>query len=310
LVIEEKGKPIRIKANASDNPLIRAAYATYASGKRTGAASGDSRMHFDSSAGVVDLAVTPQTDNAGLDWTMLVAIPRADHMGNLRNTVIQNIAIGALAVAIAISFGLWFSQRIARDVTRLSEATRLLASGQSPAAFDVNRADELGSIAKSMAQMSAGILTDPLTGALNRSTFEKRFDALQTQRGGAQSVSGAVVFVDLNVGDAVLAVSAQRLASALRRSDLLGRFGGDEFLLLLVDLGSQRDIDAALDRFREQLRAPIRVAGKSLSVNASFGVARFPEDGTTLNALTQKADERMYDNKHQRKLKLVVNDER
>jgi diguanylate cyclase len=307
LVKEENGKPTRLKAEASTNPLVRVSHAAFVTAAKNGKpnASGTIRTQFDSENGVVDLAVAPQADSAGLDWTMLVAIPRADHMGNLRKTVVQNIVIGLVAVAVAIMLGLWFSQRIARDVTRLSDATRLLASGQAPAALDMKRNDEIGSIARSMAQMSAGLLTDPLTGALNRSTFEKRFSLMYPADSKSEATEGALVFIDLNgfkqindsyghtVGDALLAVTAQRLASVLRRTDVLGRYGGDEFLLLL-SVHAQAEVDATIARCREQLASPVVVAGQKLTVNASFGSVLIPNDGRVLEQLLAAADKKMY----------------
>lgn len=47
------------------------------------------------------MSATAQRDAAGLDWTMVVAIPRSDHMGNLRRTILENVAIALLAVALA-----------------------------------------------------------------------------------------------------------------------------------------------------------------------------------------------------------------
>ncbi len=317
LVKQLNGKPVRAQATESGNTLIRQSYAAFTKAK-TDASSATAptsaiRARFDSDSGSVDLAATPQVDGAGLKWTMFVAVPRADHTGNLRATVIQNIAIGLLAVAMAIALGLWFSQRIARDVTRLSEATRLLASGHSAESLNINRNDEIGSIAKSMAQMSAGLLTDPLTGALNRSTFEKRFNAQFASLSDSSQTLGALVFIDLNdfkqindtrghtVGDALLAVTAQRLASVLRRSDALGRFGGDEFLLLLSNVSSQSEVDATIKRCRDQLEQPVIVAGHTLRVAASFGSALIPTEGRTLDRAMSAADANMYRDKRARK---------
>jgi diguanylate cyclase len=317
LVTMVNGKPVRARVAESGNALIRGAYAAVTktqseNGRRNPSATAI-RTRFDSDSGSVDLAATPQVDGAGLKWTMFVAVPRADHTSNLRTTVIQNIAIGLLAVAAAIALGLWFSQRIARDVTRLSEATRLLASGQSPEALNINRNDEIGSIAKSMAQLSAGLLTDPLTGALNRSTFEKRFNAQFASQADVSKTVGALVFIDLNdfkaindsrghtVGDALLAVTAQRLASVLRRSDALGRFGGDEFLLLLSNVSSQSEVDTTIKRCREQLEQPVIVAGHTLRIAAAFGSALIPNEGRTLDHAISAADANMYRDKRARK---------
>ena len=138
----------RLRADQSNNPLIRQAFAQLQrpANARTALVGGAdiARYSFDDGSGRVHMSATAQRDGAGLDWTMVVAIPRSDHMGNLRRTIFQNIAIGLLAVALALASGLWLMNRVTADVRRLSEATRLLARGQSPDRLFSDRKDELG----------------------------------------------------------------------------------------------------------------------------------------------------------------------
>lgn len=300
----------RLRADQSANPLIRQAYAQLlaASDIRTTAVRGVdiARYSFDGDGSRVHMSATAQRDAAGLDWTMVVAIPRSDHMGNVRRTILQNVAIGLLAIALALAAGLWIMHRVTGDVRRLSEATRLLARGQSPERLFPDRKDELGSIARAVEEFKEGLLIDPLTGALTRPTFEKRFAA---HLHAAPAEGLAVGFVDMDkfknvndqfghaLGDAVLAVSAQRIASALRRDDLLARYGGDEFVLMLSGVTSDDDLAARLAEITRRLDEPIALAGQSIRAGASCGGALYPRDGTTLLQLVEVADARMFGEK-------------
>jgi diguanylate cyclase (GGDEF)-like protein len=303
----------RLRADQSANPLIRQAYAQLqaASDIRTTAVRGVdiARYSFDGDGSRVHMSATAQRDAAGLDWTMVVAIPRSDHMGNVRRTILQNVVIGLLAIALALAAGLWIMHRVTGDVRRLSEATRLLARGQSPERLFPDRKDELGSIARAVEEFKEGLLIDPLTGALTRPTFEKRFAA---HVHAAPAGSLAVGFVDMDkfknvndqfghaLGDAVLAVSAQRIASALRRDDLLARYGGDEFVLMLSGVTSDDDLAVRLDEITRRLDEPIALAGQSIQAGASCGGALYPRDGTTLLQLVEVADARMFGEKKSR----------
>jgi diguanylate cyclase len=210
------------------------------------------------------------------------------------------------AVLVALALAIWVSHRISTDISRLASATQLLARGSSPTPLFAGRNDELGRIGRALQEFSTGLLNDPLTGALNRVTFEKRFNALVAQNSATNPVRFGVVFVDMNefkqvndthghaVGDAVLAVSARRLASVLRENDLLARFGGDEFLILLSSVQTDSQMSVAIRRLQAQLQPAVQIAGLSINVGASCGGALFSRDGETLDALIKAADERMF----------------
>ena len=146
---------------------------------------------------------------------------------------------------------------------------------------------------------------DWLTHLPNRVLLNDRLDlaVAQARRGGRRL---AVMFVDLDrfklvndqyghtVGDRVLQAVAKRLQGCLGQGDTISRFGGDEFALLLPDIGARRDADVVVRRVAKRIREPFIVDGREFNACASIGVAMYPEAGGTAEALVQSADIAMY----------------
>ncbi len=96
------------------------------------------------------------------------------------------------------------------------------------------------------------------------------------------------------VGDCLLKQVAKRLQSCLRGYDIVARWGGDEFTLLLCDLRSPEDITHIAERILQRLGAPFYVHGDELYVTASLGIALAPYDGKDEQTLLRNADAAMY----------------
>jgi len=146
---------------------------------------------------------------------------------------------------------------------------------------------------------------DVLTGLPNRALFHDRFEhALAVARRSGRLL--AVLSMDLDrfkrindemghqAGDAVLVETARRLTAAVRASDTVSRFGGDEFVLLLEDLEDAQDARAAAEAILEAMRAPFLVEGRELNVRASLGVSLYPQDGDSLKIILRRSDEALY----------------
>ncbi len=146
---------------------------------------------------------------------------------------------------------------------------------------------------------------DTLTALPNRTLFREKANLViaHARRSGMQC---AVLFVDLDhfksvndtlghsVGDELLKDTALKLAASIRETDLMARLGGDEFIVLLADLDNGEEARHTAERIREQLNVPRVVAGNSLFITASIGIAVFPHDGETLEDLLKNADTAMY----------------
>jgi diguanylate cyclase (GGDEF)-like protein/PAS domain S-box-containing protein len=148
-------------------------------------------------------------------------------------------------------------------------------------------------------------LHDALTGLPNRRLYRDRIDQaiLATEREGGRV---AVLLVDLDrfkeindtlghhAGDELLRQVAARMRSALRATDTVARLGGDEFGILLPRFGEPGDIIQLIDKLTAAIEAPIELEDLPIAVEASIGVAIYPDDAVGADELLQRADVAMY----------------
>ena len=102
-------------------------------------------------------------------------------------------------------------------------------------------------------------------------------------------------------GDQVLVETAMRLKQSIRNSDTAARIGGDEFLVLLENISNKDDVLTKVRTLTEALGEKFNIAGEDFVVGYSPGVAIYPDDGTTTDALLRLADKAMYDSKHKKR---------
>jgi diguanylate cyclase (GGDEF)-like protein len=95
-------------------------------------------------------------------------------------------------------------------------------------------------------------------------------------------------------GDAVLKAVAKRMRAMLRDTDVVGRVGGDEFVIVQTDIGAAEQASGLADRLVKTLNAPYRVLGSNVSVGASIGIAIAPVHGNDADTLIRKADLALY----------------
>eukprot|EP01022_Parablepharisma_sp_SALTPOND_P036541 TRINITY_DN997_c0_g7_i2.p1 TRINITY_DN997_c0_g7~~TRINITY_DN997_c0_g7_i2.p1 ORF type:complete len:999 (-),score=421.32 TRINITY_DN997_c0_g7_i2:2184-5180(-) len=145
---------------------------------------------------------------------------------------------------------------------------------------------------------------DSLTGLPNRSLLlVQAGQAIASAQRNQSTV--AVLFIDLDrfkqvndslghqAGDELLRTVATRLQSQARRSDIVGRLSGDEFVVVLTQYDTQH-LTEVVKRIQERLAMPCHINGTLLNPSASIGVAIFPDNGNDIETLLHRADIAMY----------------
>ncbi len=148
-------------------------------------------------------------------------------------------------------------------------------------------------------------LHDSLTGLPNRKEFHIRFDqALEQAKRNNRQI--AIMFLDMDrfknvndrlghvAGDSLLKVIASRLVTSIRGEDVACRFGGDEFLILINDIRSSKDVVVAAEKILRAVSLPVKVEEHTIHPTVSIGIAIYPNDGLDLSGLKRNADVALY----------------
>ncbi len=252
-------------------------------------------------------------------WTVAAGAP----MALLTTDLYRSIAWLVLGTLFAFGLGLWLALRLA---SRLTSAVQglvgpALALGEGRTVelptTRVKEAQEVGTALLQASRMLAHAQHlahyDPLTGLCNRVLFGELVlrELAVAQRSGE---SFAILAIDLDgfkavndlhghaAGDTVLKEAADRMARAIRVSDVAARLGGDEFAVLLMGVGKDNALIVA-EALVESLSLPY--PGIRVSVSASVGIAVYPQSGITMLQMLERADVALYKAKGQGKRRVV-----
>lgn len=144
-------------------------------------------------------------------------------------------------------------------------------------------------------------LTDLPNRYLLHSEFEKKLEEAHRY-----SMKMAVLFLDIDhfkttndmygheIGDVLLKKVSERIAGVLRSYDLLSRFGGDEFVMIMSHLQDHAEVYSVVEKIISSVAQPIDLGEVSVQVTVSIGISIFPEDGDSPSSLLKNADLAMY----------------
>jgi diguanylate cyclase len=146
---------------------------------------------------------------------------------------------------------------------------------------------------------------DELTGLPNRRFLQRKIEEALCNKSNECGIV-AVMFMDLDkfkwvndnlghdIGDQLLVDVANRIKGCTRKSDLVVRQGGDEFIILLMDVNSTEDVESAAQRIVEVISKTFFVSGHKIEIGCSIGIAMYPDDTNNPMLLMKKADLAMY----------------
>ncbi|MCK9285521.1 MAG: diguanylate cyclase [Rhodocyclaceae bacterium] len=255
------------------------------------------------------------------DWFLVARIPTREAFNlipRLQNFLLRNSLVVAAVVSLSVFL---FLAWIFRPLASAARQVHAMATGAMPLrALPVAIQDEvgeltagfnllLGKLREREAVLARIAHHDPLTALPNRSAFLDRLSQsiALAQRQGKRL---ALLFLDLDgfkpvnddhgheTGDQLLRLVAQRLQELVRKSDMVARFGGDEFVILLTDIGDPDAAGIIAQKCVAALSQPMQIGKLKFQVGASIGIALFPDHADNADSLLAHADAAMYDAKH------------
>ena len=229
----------------------------------------------------------------------------------------DNFAINGLATTVMslviVGIILAYNRRVAMEVERGAQKTQDLQKAnadlklreeetkrQNTLLTEYNRAMKENE--ERLYQMNH---FDTLTGLPNRVKITDRMDLLISLLSN-KNMPFALIYADLDnfktindsvghkVGDMLLQGVATRLTSLIDQDDMIGRWGGDEFAIVVQRQFADEDMLNYVEMLRKSFDQPFTLEGAEYTVSASFGVSFFPQDGTTSAEMVKCAETAMY----------------
>lgn len=255
-------------------------------------------------------------------YSVTASVPTTVLDTPLRNRLVVNLLIGGAGLSIGILLAWRFAQGLRSSIRELEAATDAVAAGQTTTVVPAGSVelvrltrrfnsmqealnDSRETQARYQRELEHAATHDPLTGLANRTLLNEQIHraiAVAIRSGGLS----AILLLDLDrfkvvndtlshsVGDALLVETAKRMRQVVRDTDTVGRFGGDEFLVVLTDVACENDIAMVAHKLMTVIVEPVFLAGHQLSVSASIGIAMASRDGLTASELLMNADIAMY----------------
>ncbi len=229
------------------------------------------------------------------------------------------ISIISIVIVTLIISLIMLNRLLSVPLKRLLDGIGVIAKGDYSHKISIKSDDELGLISQEFNKMAHTIKEremqldelahyDVLTKMPNRAMFLANLESA-INRAERNKTKLAVFFLDLdefknindtlghNIGDKLLVKVANNLSKVMRRNDLLARIGGDEFNILVEDLGSAVTAEEIAVKMIEQMNLPIEIEHNQIHITGSIGIAIYPDDARDFMTLLKNADIAMYDAK-------------
>ena len=224
----------------------------------------------------------------------VMSTPAGDTVHQLRSLTPMFAPSGSLLLVVGHGMDITALKRSQEALTHLNNELEGRVKARTAELEEVTR------------QLKHDALHDVLTGLPNRSFFIDRLEEAIARSAANPQHLYAVLFLDTDrfkgvndtlghpTGDALLCELAARLRRVLRGSDIVSRFGGDEFAVLLEPLDGPEQASLVAERLQNELRRPMQLDGYDVSITASIGVVLGDSTYDTAMALLRDADIAMY----------------
>jgi diguanylate cyclase (GGDEF)-like protein len=275
-------------------------------------------------------------DYPGLGWIAIARRPAAVAFASVHRITWTLLGLGAVMAILGIALTLAMANRVAapiqaltaaakrirqdpngvfprlagpREIVQLSAVLRQLLyragfAEQHTITVKIQADEETRRLEASIARLRALAETDPLTGLLNRRTLLAHAETL------AASTRLGVVMLDIDrfksindryghiAGDAVICAVGRMITANVRKSDIVARFGGEEFIVLMPDIGAD-ELGIQSERIRSAIgRSPVHHDEISIDVTASCGGALMAAEENDVHGLVERADAALYEAKN------------
>lgn len=196
----------------------------------------------------------------------------------------------------------------AKGIRWVRDRAEIIFDEKNKAQIGIGTLQDITDSKENKAQIEFLAFHDPLTGLPNRLLAKEHLD-MALAHSSRKSAKVALLFLDLDnfktindslghaIGDGLLKAVTTRLRESVRTSDTISRQGGDEFLVLLPEIGDADAMTVIAEKILRELGAPFDIQGYHLSTSASIGIAVYPDDGSDFDTLLKKADTAMYQSK-------------
>ena len=261
------------------------------------------------------LLITGGVENTGPLWCFIFTPLIQYVIGGVRGT----ITVAAIIVISAFILFLPGAPLLATDYTpvfKIRFFAAFLAVSMMAQVYEYSRHSSYHQLAELSRQMYADARTDPLTGLINRRAMEEileleNFRAVRSGRSFSVMLADLDHFKEINdsygheTGDAVLVETARRLRRCLRQQDMVARWGGEEFLILLPETDATA-AQVVAEKIRRQIAArPVEVGTSSIPLTMSLGVdtVHFPQPREDY---LRRADRNLYRAKNAGRNRVIV----
>ena len=260
-------------------------------------------------------ALATYSRNIDTGWMIVIVRPYHYIMDNVYTRSLTASFYGFIVVIIGLALAYLLTLRIADPIIEITSAVDKIADGDnSIQSIDVNRDDELGQMAAAFNKLRTERDTfqleselDKLTELFNKKTMENlcRMKLRTFNENETSNIFMAFYIVDLDhfkevndllghqFGDKVLVEFANGLKKIFRPNDCIGRFGGDEFVIIVDSLPNMEVVIRKAEQIK-QIAFNLAIDGKSHFVTASIGIAIAPQNGRDYESLFAAADKAVY----------------